>query len=137
MIFKVSYKTKREYSKLRGGLSMKHLSQELLADTVKRQRTKKEMTQEQVSERTGINRAMIGRIERQEYIPSIPQLESLSHILEFDIDTLFVDKMKPTVYTAFRGSNLTSQEQDGVDHLFEMMLAVKKQIMLRRTLHHE
>lgn len=116
---------------------MKHLSQELLADTVKRQRTKKEMTQEQVSERTGINRAMIGRIERQEYIPSIPQLESLSHILEFDIDTLFVDKMKPTVYTAFRGSNLTSQEQDGVDHLFEMMLAVKKQIMLRRTLHHE
>jgi transcriptional regulator with XRE-family HTH domain len=116
---------------------MKHLSQELLAETVKRQRIKKEMTQEQVSEKTGINRAMIGRIERQEYIPSIPQLENLSQTLGFDINTLFVDKTEPKVYTAFRGSHLTSQEQDGVDHLFEMMLAVKKQIMLRKALHHE
>ena len=45
--------------------------------------------------------------------------------------------MKPTVYTAFRGENLTPQEQDGVEHLFEMMLAVKKQIVLRRALHHD
>lgn len=116
---------------------MKHLSQELLAEVVKNQRIGKGMTQEQVSDSTGINRAMIGRIERKEYIPSIPQLESLAQILEFDIDGLFVEQMKPTVYTAFRGSNLTAQEQDGVDHLFEMMLAVKKQIMLRRALHHE
>ena len=78
---------------------------------------------------------MIGRIERKEYIPSIPQLESLATTLDFDIDGLFVDEMKPTVYTAFRGSHLT--EQDGVNHLFEMMLAVKKQIVLRRALHHE
>ena len=116
---------------------MKHLSQELLAEAVKSQRNKKNLTQEQVSEKTGINRAMIGRIERKDYIPSIPQLESLAWILEFDIDSLFVDQFKPTVYTAFRGANLTKEEQDGVDHLFEMMLAVKKQIMLRRALYHE
>ena len=116
---------------------MKHLSQELLAEVVKKQRNNIGLTQEQVSERTGINRAMIGRIERQEYIPSIPQLENLAQILKFDIDDLFVDQTKPTVFTAFRGANLTPQEQDGVDHLFEMMLAVKKQIMLRRALHHE
>lgn len=116
---------------------MKHLSQEILAEVVKRHRIDQGLTQEQVSEKTGINRAMIGRIERKEYIPSIPQLEGLAQVLKFDIENLFVDQMKPSVYTAFRGQNLTSQEQDGVDHLFEMMLAIKKQILLRRALHHE
>lgn len=116
---------------------MKHLSQDLLAEVVKSQRAGKNMTQEQVSEKTGINRAMIGRIERKEYIPSIPQLESLAVTLGFDIDKLFVDQIQPTVYTAFRGAHLTPQEQDGVNHLFEMMLAVKKQLALRKALHHE
>ena len=116
---------------------MKQLSQEMLADIVKRQRIAKNLTQEQLSDQTGINRAMIGRIERQEYIPSIPQLESLAKVLKFDIISLFTEQMKPTVYTAFRGENLTPQEQDGVEHLFEMMLAVKKQIVLRRALHHD
>lgn len=116
---------------------MKHLSQELLAEVIKRQRNRKNLSQEQLSDKTGINRAMIGRIERKEYIPSIPQLENLAQTLEFDIDSLFIEQMKPTVYTAFRGTNLSVQEQEGVEHLFEMMLAVKKQIMLRKALHHE
>lgn len=116
---------------------MKQLSQEMLAEIVKKQRNAQGLTQEQLSDKTGINRAMIGKIERQEYIPSIPQLERLAQILQLNIDDLFVDQMKPTVYTAFRGENLTPQEQDGVEHLFEMMLAVKKQIVLRRALHHE
>lgn len=116
---------------------MKYLSRDILAEIVKTQRVKKNLTQEQVSQKTGINRAMIGRIERKEYIPSIPQLESLSETLNFDISSIFSDKMEPTVYTAFRGTHLTSEEQDGVDHLFEMMLAVKKQLALRKALHHE
>ena len=116
---------------------MKRLSQELLAETVKNYRLKKGLTQEEVGQRTGINRAMVGRIERQDYIPSIPQLEQLAMVLDFDLDRLFVESEEPTVYTAFRGSHLTRQEQDGVNHLLEMMLAVKKQIVLRRTLHHE
>lgn len=116
---------------------MKQLSQEYLAKMIKKQRTKKDLTQEQLSEKTGINRAMIGRMERQEYIPSIPQLEKLSQVLAFDINSLFVEDLKPTVYTAFRGSTFTRQEQEGIDHLFEMMLAVKKQIVLRKALHHD
>lgn len=116
---------------------MKHLSRDLLADILKLQRTDKGMTQEQLSEKTGINRAMIGRIERKEYIPSIPQLESLADALDFDIDKVFSDKMEPTVYTAFRGSHLSPEEKDGVEHLFAMMMVVKKQLTLRKALHHE
>ena len=45
---------------------MKKLSMTLLADTVIRQRKEKQMTQKQLSELTGINRAMISRLEKQD-----------------------------------------------------------------------
>lgn len=115
---------------------MKQLSQRKLAEVVKNQRNCNDMTQEQLSELTGINRTMIGRIERVDYIPSIPQLEKLAEILKFDIDTVFAYN-KPSFYTAFRGSNITAQEQEGIDYLFDMMLAAKQQIVLRKALHNE
>lgn len=115
---------------------MKRLSQERLSALVKEQRNRLDMTQEQLSAKTGINRAMIGRIERNDYIPSIPQLECLAEVLSFDMEHLFVED-RPQVFTAFRGSNLTEQEKDGVDHLFEMMLVAKQQLLLRKALHHD
>ena len=116
---------------------MKTLSLIALADIIKSQRTKKNITQEQLCEQTGINRNMIGRIERKDYIPTIPQLEKLASALSFDMEKVFVDENKPTVFTAFRGSHMTDEEQVGVDHLMDMMLAAKQQIMLRKALHHE
>ena len=38
---------------------------------------KKHLTQAQLSEQTGIHRTMIGRIERGDYMPTIPQLKKL------------------------------------------------------------
>ena len=116
---------------------MKTLSLIALADIIKSQRTKKNITQEQLYEKTGINRNMIGRIERMDYIPTIPQLEKLASALSFDMEKVFVDENKPTVFTAFRGSHMTDEERVGVDHLMDMMLAAKQQIMLRKALHHE
>lgn len=115
---------------------MKQLSQEKLAELLKIQRKKLRLTQEELCDITDINRTMIGRIERKDYIPSIPQLERLADALQFDIEQVFIEN-RPTVFTAFRGANLTKQEQDGVEHLLEMMLVAKQQIMLRKALHHE
>ena len=53
---------------------MKRLSQEKMVNIVKSLRKSKELTQEQLSVETGINRQMIGRLEKCEYMPSIPQL---------------------------------------------------------------
>ena len=39
-----------------------------------------------------------------------------------------------TVFTAFCEDNLMSQEQDGDEHLLEMMLVAKQQILLRKAL---
>ena len=60
---------------------MKRLSQEKMAEIVKELRKKRNLTQEQLSAETGINRQMIGRLENREYMPSISQLEKLAEIL--------------------------------------------------------
>ena len=116
---------------------MRHLSLTKLSDLLKQRRNEKSITQEQLCEQTGINRNMIGRIERMTYIPTIPQLEKLAEVLSFNIEELFVDDNGPGVYTAFRGSHMTPEERRGAEHLIDMMVAAKQQIMLRKALHHE
>ena len=64
---------------------MKRLSVKKLADMLNLKRYNLDLTQEQLSALTGINRAMIGRIERMNFIPSIAQLESLATVLKFNI----------------------------------------------------
>ena len=59
---------------------MKKLSPSRLADTIARLRKEKKMTQAELSEITGINRALISRIEQQDFMPSIEQLESLESL---------------------------------------------------------
>lgn len=71
---------------------MKKLSYELLANTVSQKRKEKNMTQQQLSSLTGINRAMISRLEKQDYLPSIPQLEKLGEVLAFDPVAMFVEE---------------------------------------------
>ena len=57
---------------------MKKLSNQLLADTISAKRKEMNLTQARLSEFTGINRSMIGRIENLEYTPTINQLEKLA-----------------------------------------------------------
>ena len=69
---------------------MKKFSKSALAATIRAQRDALNITQAQLSEITGINRTMIGRIEREDYIPTIPQLEKLAEVLQFDPLQLFM-----------------------------------------------
>ncbi len=71
---------------------MKKISFTLLANTVSQKRKEKNMTQQQLAELTGINRAMISRLEKKDYLPSIPQLEKLGEVLEFEPISMFVEK---------------------------------------------
>lgn len=70
---------------------MKKLSPSRLADTVARLRREKSMTQAQLADATGINRALISRIEQHDFVPSIEQLEHLGEVLAFDITELFTN----------------------------------------------
>lgn len=115
---------------------MKRLSQEKMAVIVKELRKEKNFTQEQLSVETGINRQMIGRLENREYMPSIFQLEKLAEVLGFDIPDLYVEN-EPMVYTAYRSSNMSEEEKEGVNYMFEMMMASKQQLLLRKAMLHE
>lgn len=70
---------------------MKKLSLNRLAETIINSRKAKQLTQAELSNATGINRSLISRIEQQDFIPSIEQLEALGDVLDFDITTLFYD----------------------------------------------
>ena len=85
---------------------MKKISFPLLADTVSRKRKERNITQQQLAALTGINRAMISRLEKQDYQPSITQLEKLGEILDFEPVSLFVEEEAPRVSSPMGPMNI-------------------------------
>lgn len=68
---------------------MKKLSTSLLANLVATKRKELKLTQQNLADATGINRAQISRLEKEDYLPSIPQLEQLGETLGFEPDEVF------------------------------------------------
>lgn len=71
---------------------MKKLSMTRLAELVSGKRKEKSMTQQELADATGINRSLLSRLEKKDFIPSIPQLESLGECLGFDPDEAFTEQ---------------------------------------------
>lgn len=116
---------------------MKTLSMEKLADIVKTNRGVKEYNQDELSKLTGINRSLISRIERKDFVPSIQQIESLAETLAFDITDLLIEKKNTNTFVALRSETLNDSEKKGVDQLFTMMLSLRQQILLRSKFENE
>lgn len=76
---------------------MKKVSQERLAALVLEKRKTMKMSQQALSNATGINRTLLSRIESKKFLPSIPQLEKLGEILGFDPTDVFVEPEKERV----------------------------------------
>lgn len=74
---------------------MKKLSTARLAAIVAKKRKELKLTQAQLAEKTGINRAQLSRLEQEDYYPLIPQLEALGDVLGFDTEDVFVNTGKP------------------------------------------
>lgn len=70
---------------------MKKLSVKNLAETVRKQRKARGITQAQLAKLTDINRSMIGRLENETYKPSIDQLETLAETLGFEVTDLYTE----------------------------------------------
>ncbi len=71
---------------------MKKLSIPLLSKQVVDARHRQNITQQNLANLTGMNRSMISRLESSNYIPSIPQLEKLSEILDLNLTDLFIEE---------------------------------------------
>lgn len=70
---------------------MIQFSYEKLADSIRVLRKDKGITQAQLAEATGINRTMIGRIEKNDYTPTIEQMIDLSKVLGFNPADFFTE----------------------------------------------
>lgn len=69
---------------------MKKLSIDKLVETIHTLRKKKGLTQAQLADVTGINRAMIGRIENKDYVPTVEQMQTLGEALGFEVVDMFI-----------------------------------------------
>ena len=70
---------------------MKKLSSSLLASTISARRNAQSISQAKLAELTGINRALISRIESQTFTPSVDQLQALAEVLNFNITDVIAD----------------------------------------------
>nr|AOP03188.1 UDP-glucose 6-dehydrogenase [Streptococcus suis]AOP03280.1 UDP-glucose 6-dehydrogenase [Streptococcus suis] len=80
-------------------MSNKEFSQEFLKTIIFSKRKELGYSQQELSDLTGINRAMISKLEQGEYLPSIPQLLALSNVLDFEINSLFVSDFPKSIGT--------------------------------------
>ena len=76
---------------------MKKLSTSRLAQVVSSKRKELNLTQRELSEKTGINRSLLSRLEQENYYPLIPQLESLGDVLGFELDDVFINSEKSKI----------------------------------------
>ncbi|MDO4198832.1 MAG: helix-turn-helix domain-containing protein, partial [Erysipelotrichaceae bacterium] len=76
---------------------MKTISNKLLIKTIKDKRKELHLSQSDLSDKTGINRAMISKIENNTYNPSLEQLLSLQKVLDFDINDILEEDKDNTV----------------------------------------
>lgn len=116
---------------------MRILSAVKLSKTVSQLRNNMNLTQAELGERTGLHRIMIGRIEREDFTPSIVQLQALADVLGFEITDMFVEKEQSQSFIALRRESMNEVEKEGVDTLLGMMFALRQQIQLRRKFEHE
>lgn len=84
---------------------MIELSIKRIADIVSETRKRNSITQQQLSEITGINRATLSRIEQCDFTPSLEQLVALSNALGFNPADVFVEK-KPEIHKNVSAKNI-------------------------------
>ena len=111
---------------------MRTVSFKKLAETVTTLREEKGYTQEKLGNLTGMSRVIIDRIEAEDFVASIVQLEELAKVLEFDIEEMFICKEETNSLHKFRTGALNEVEEKGIEQLLKMMCSLRQQIMLRR-----
>lgn len=86
---------------------MKKLSLSILASTVTARRKSLDISQLKLSELTGINRALISRIETQTFTPSVDQLQALADALNFNITDVIIEEKSPENKSSSAKQNLS------------------------------
>ena len=92
---------------------MKHLSLKILARTVSGRRKALKYSQAKLSEKTGINRSILSRLEAQDYTPSVDQLLALSTVLGFEMQDVFLEEQASAVKRLGAGTSTGAEGGSG------------------------
>jgi putative transcriptional regulator len=65
------------------------MSEKILKNTLKVQRAKKDLTQEQLAQMVGVTRKTINTVEKGKYVPSTYLALKLAKVLEVSVEELF------------------------------------------------
>ena len=60
----------------------------IVARNIRRLRAERDITQEELAERAGLNRNYVGMIEREENAPTVDTLEKLAEVLQVEATSL-------------------------------------------------
>lgn len=77
-----------------------------MVSTILNNRKDKGITQQELASITGINRSMISRLEKNNYIPTIEQLQTIAEALDFEVVDLFEEEKKYSATTIDRKYNI-------------------------------
>ena len=113
---------------------MKKISTSKLSQIVQKKRSELGLTQEELGKLTKINRLLIGKLEAQKFIPSIPQMESILKELNITLDEIIEEEDSESVFIALNGEAKTEKEHECIDRFISMMLCLRKHETLRRKL---
>lgn len=61
-----------------------------MKNTIKVERAKKDMTQQELAERVGVSRQTINSIEKHKYVPSTLLSLKIAHVFEVKVDDIFM-----------------------------------------------
>ncbi|EMF0406536.1 nucleotide sugar dehydrogenase, partial [Enterococcus hirae] len=85
-------------------------------------------TQQKLAVATGINRALISRLESLDFIPSIQQLESLAEVLNFEPTDLFINESNKSNRTKHQSKNIAVAGTGYVGLSIAILLAQHNQV---------
>ena len=66
------------------------MNRAVLRNTIKVQRAKKDLTQEQLAELVGVTRKTVNTVEKGRYVPSTVLALKMAHVLEVTVEELFM-----------------------------------------------
>lgn len=114
-------------------MKKKKISIDLLASVIGTKRKGLNLTQEDLGNKTGINRQIIGRIETKKHMPSLEQLNNLLDFLEIEFEEIVEEKSENEIFLAMMGEAKTIEEQEWFEKMISMMLCIRKHERLRRA----
>lgn len=114
--------------------TMQKISLKKIALICKTYRKDKDFNQNQMADILSINPQIYGKIEREQHLPKLDQIENILQVTQSTFDSILEDN-KPDVFIALKGEAKTENEKQIIDEMIEMILCLDKHKNIMESYH--